>query len=913
MPEKKIQNARNAAGRKLLLWCVVAFVMSAAVAMITAAVKGLFPFGNQKIYYSDLTVEYSTFLTELWRKVHSGGSLFYSWKTALGGNFWGILIYYCASPLNLIALLVKKEAIEQTIAVLIYLRRALASVFMCIFLCRRRGGRVSFAGALCGVLYGCCGWFCGFYQVTILQDVVTLLPLLLLGIERIIDRRRPGLYFAVFTVMLFSNFYMSYFAAFFAVLYWLYYYFTYYSFSDLPETNSVQKKASFFHTRFFTAGTVFAVSSFLSVLCLSVVLLPVLLQLLRNEANYDVGSVASYFSNTTQQISALFSGTEFETVEFRNYPAIYTGVLALAAAPLYFAAKNVSRREKVTGAVLLGFMVLSFNLPFLDYAWHGFRYPTNNPFREAFFFSAIVVVMVWRVLAGIKEIPPKAFWAFAGSAGVIALVSVVELRFRGETAAIGVADVVVTAFLFLVFAGILLLLRFGKKEQTAAAVVFLFIFSVADCAYTFTANIHLEWTQTLSENEAGISGIVEKVKDDDLFFRTEMAMSWALNDGSYFDYNGIGQSSSLTATPTLRFLKEFGADSNLSNLVICNMQSPVFNSVLGVRYLIEQETYAEKIAASYVSCAGESYRIAETAAGYSLYRFGDAFPLGFAADRALSGWQAQSLDAVRNQSSFYALAAGSDENVFIYCDEDAVASPATEQSSVEECGGHIYHVDRVAEADSEKAPGAAVEVRAKSAGMVYVDCEVADGSVSMLGIQAGNAEEEEYNSFSSISTSIFGAVYHAEKDEPLKITCYTKNPCDVQIRVFQVNDAVLARQHEAIAKGGELTLTEFSDTHFAGTADVTEDGRMLCVTVPYDPGWTVTVDGKALSEGDYTLIGDVLYGIPLEKGAHTVAFDYFLPGFRAGAAATCCAVLATAAFFLALRKKRLSPKGETQR
>lgn len=910
MPETKMNNTHKADRSKLLLWCAVAFASAAVVSLIAAAVKGLFPFGDQKIYYSDLTTEYATFLTELWRKVHSGGSLFYSWKTALGGNFWGNLFYYTASPLNLFVLLVKESAIDETIAVLIYLRRALAAVFMCVFLCRRRGGRASFAGALCGVLYGNCGWLCGFYQVTILQDTAALLPLLLFGVERIIDKRRPALYFAVLTVMLFSNFYMSYFAAFFAVLYWFYYFFTYYRFSEFSEAEDGPKKVSFFKTRFFTSGILFVVASLLSVLCLSVVLLPVLLQLLRNEANYDVGSVASYFSNITQQLSALFSGAEFETVEFRNYPAIYTGVLALVAAPLYFAAKNVSRREKVTGAVLLGFMVLSFNLPFLDYAWHGFRYPTNNPFREAFLFSAVVVVMVWRVLAGIKETPPKAFFALAGSAGVVALVSVIELLFRGETVAVGVVDVVVTAFLFLVFAGTLLLLRFGKKEQTAAAVVFLFVFTVADGAYTFASNIHLEWTQTLSENEAGITGIVEKENDDDLFFRTEMAMAWVINDGSYFDFNGIGQSSSLTATSTLRFLKEFGADSNLSNLVRCDMQTPVFNSVLGVRYLIEQASYAERIAASYVSCAGESYRIAETAAGYSLYRFGDALSLGFAADRALSGWQAQSLDAAGNQSSFYALAAGSDENVFVYCDEDAVISPASETGKVEDRGEHIYHVEASAENNDDQLPGASVEITAQTAGRVYVYCEVADGSFATLAVKAENQEGTKSASFSSISTSFCGAVYEAEKVEPLKISCYTKRPCDLRIRVFQVDDAVLARQHEAITKGGELALTEFSDTRFSGTVDVAQDNRMLCVTVPFDPGWRVTVDGEALSKGDYTLIGDVFYGIPLEKGAHTVTFDYRLPGFAAGAAVTCCAVLMAAAFFLVLRKKRLSPEME---
>ncbi len=39
---------------------------------------------------------------ELQEKLQSGGNLFYTWNGAGGSNFWNLLAYYGASPLNLI-------------------------------------------------------------------------------------------------------------------------------------------------------------------------------------------------------------------------------------------------------------------------------------------------------------------------------------------------------------------------------------------------------------------------------------------------------------------------------------------------------------------------------------------------------------------------------------------------------------------------------------------------------------------------------------------------------------------------------------------------------------------------------------------------------------------------------------------
>ena len=894
---------------KLVIMCGTTFVVVAAVSLITARIKGLFPFGEYPIYFSDLVSEYSTFLEELWQKVHLGGSLFYSWKTVLGTNFWGNLLYYTSSPLNLIALLGKESAIDETIALLIYLRQALAATFMCLFLCLRRGGRPSFAGSVGGVLYGCCGWFCGYYFCTIWLDAYMLLPLLLLGIEHIIDSGRPILYTCVLTVMLFSNFYAAYFVCVFAVIYWLYYFFSCYSLREYIETEGGKKIVPFFRTRFVSAGALFAASSVLSALVLSVLFIPLLLQMSLNEANFDMVSAASWFKNITQQISSMFSGSNTATHQFRHYPAIYTGVLALVAAPLYFFLKNVSRREKIMAVALFGLMVLSFNLPFLDYAWHGFRYPTNYPFREAYFFSVILIILVARVLQDVRSISPKAFISFAAVGIVLAISAAVELIFRNDdTIAITAADVVVTAILFVLFCIMLVVLRCGRREGVNAATAFILIFCLIDGTYTFSSNVRLiKWTQPVLERERGyVEQLLEKEDDSDLFHRTELCTSWLTNDGAYFGYNGIRQSSSMTATSTFGLLNDFGLDSNRSNFDNYNMQTPVFNSIFGVRYLVERQPYAEYIGASYLSSVSESYRIMDSIETYTLYQFSNALSLGFCADQRVTTWDVDAHDAFENQNGFYAAAAGSEEAALIDCGSDADVTELNDNTVLTVLDGNRYALN--GSSDSGEIPGVRMLVPAKYSGMLYVFAEITDGDFSVVHIEVESETPDGENvSFESISDSFFGAVCSAQKGTPVRLTVRIaeNKPCTLRIRVFQTDSVVFARQHEMIANKGQLHLTEFSDTHFKGSVDVTEDDKVLCVTVPYDPGWKVTLDGKTLFSEDYSLIDGAIYAIPVEKGLHTVAFDYSLRGLSAGIAVSCCSLLLSAVFMLSVyRKKR---------
>ena len=885
--------------------------------MVIAMVKGLFPFGGQSIYYGDLANEYSVFLTELWRKVHTGGSLFYSWKTGLGGNFWGNIFYDTSSPFNLLVLLVKENHIDEMITILIYLRQALAASFMCWFLCRRKGGRPSFFGVLCGFLYAFCGWFCGYYYVIIWLDVFMLMPLLLLGIERIVDFYSHGLYFAVFSVILFSSFYMAYYAAVFAVVYWICYYFANYRLFDPKGKDGRTQKIPFLKSHFFFAGATFAAASVLSVLCLSVLLLPLLLLLFRTGANEDTFSVAAFFTNLTQHISAMFSGASFKTSTFPHYPAVYTGVVAFAAVPLYFFLKDVTKRKKIMVGVLMVLMVLSFHLPLLDYVWHGFRYPTNNPFREALFFSIVLILIIYRVLTSIREIPLKALFISVGAAAVIGFSGAVELINRAEKdLSVSIGDVAVTVVLLLLIVGMLALLRFGKKEQIAVATVFLFLFCFGDGVYTFLSNVQrMEGFVSPEAKKEEMDDLLGRIDDEQLFYRTELISPWIINDGAFFDYAGVRQSSSTAPVSTLKLLNDFGCDSNQANFAGYEMQTPMFNSVFGVKYLIEPKEYADFASMSYLSCSRESYRVVETVGDYSLYQFDNALSIGFAADSELAEWKTSDGEAEANQASFYAAAAGADDSVLIYCDAEAEATAVSDKTTVKELGAHQYYVEKTA-LDDESAYGVALKVKAQTSGFLYVCAEAAGDSFSNITLWTVNGEVGNRPVFSTVSSAICRAVYDAKKDEELTVCVspVADTPCTLRIRVFQIDSAVFARQHESIEKNGQLELKEFSDTHFKGTVDVTGENRVLCVTVPYDPGWAVKIDGETLSEDAFSLIDGVLYCIPLQEGNHTVVFDYHLPGLSIGIVVSCCSVLITAAFFLFARKKRLLPrKGFSQR
>ena len=91
-------------------------------------------------------------------------------------------------------------------------------------------------------------------------------------------------------------------------------------------------------------------------------------------------------------------------------------------------------------------------------------------------------------------------------------------------------------------------------------------------------------------------------------------------------------------------------------------------------------------------------------------------------------------------------------------------------------------------------------------------------------------------------------------------------------------DNEVYRQGWEILSASTLELTKFTNTRVAGQITCDRDG-LLYTSIPQNGNWTVWVDNEP---AETVLVGDVMVGVELTEGEHTVRFVYKNAAFALG-------------------------------
>lgn len=878
--------------KRTVICCLAAFAAAVLCDVISLAINKVYPFGDNSVLFSDMKLEYFPFLTELWDKFHTGGSLLYSWTTALGGAYWGSFMYYLSSPFNLLLMLLPRSGLLCGMISFIFLRQSLSAATMTFFLCSRKGGTAGWEAACCGILYAFCGWFADYYYNVIWLDVFLLLPLILLGIEKIIDKDKPWLYFAVFALMLYCNYYLTYLVCIFAVIYWLFYFFSNYS---LPKKNE-----AFFASRFFRAGVTFAGMSVLAVVLLGIFLIPLALQMSKTAANELTVSSATYFKDLPRHICSLFSGSYTSRYNKTNYPAVFSGTLPLTAVPLFFFLPEKKRKSKIAAALILLFFVLSFNLPALDYIWHGFRYTTGFPFRESFMFSAFIILLTYEALLGRKELQGKAFGVSAGMLGVLIAGFAAEKIRNGKNQYTSGSALVITVFLFCV---IFVLLIDGRRKSISRQKVTAVLISaicIFDCFFNLFNNINIDGKYSDFVSETKEIDSFSKDGADDVF-RTVITRKHIENDGALHNFKSVGQSSSAISSGTALFLDRMGLDSNLSNFNSYLQQTPVFNSFFGIKNLLENRKLAEDAGVSLKDELQFGYLKTNSSDAYDLYVNDSALSFGFEADNSLAEWQITD-DVLKNQNTVYSAASGIPGDSLIECSLCEV-TPGDDGTAVAVADNNTVIFDATQSDPNSLCIPVYVSFETVCDGIVYLYSEL--DSEEQIEYAAGGYDSQGKRIYHSLAgPTCFTSMNTAAAGETVRFWFFVPGGTAgrLSVRCFQVDSEVFSKQRDSLKSKGQMTFSSFSDTKISGNIEVSGRNSVICLTIPYDEGWVLSLDGNILTENDIHKIGDCLYGIPAARGAHTLEMHFSLPGFGSGVACSVLGLLITVAAIVLRRK-----------
>ena len=121
----------------------------------------------------------------------------------------------------------------------------------------------------------------------------------------------------------------------------------------------------------------------------------------------------------------------------------------------------------------------------------------------------------------------------------------------------------------------------------------------------------------------------------------------------------------------------------------------------------------------------------------------------------------------------------------------------------------------------------------------------------------------------------------------------------IKADIYRMDEIVLDAALNILSEESLYNVT-YDSTHINGEIDMTDEGRLI-LSVPYEKGWTVILDGEEVTP---ELFGGALMGFDLESGHHTIQMHYVPHGSIAGILISIASIAIFAAIVLYGRHKR---------
>lgn len=843
-----------------LLWafCIPAFSLLAIHFMLK-----VYPVGNNSVLVLDLNAQYVYFYEELRDLLRGDGSILYSWQRSLGGEFMGIFAYYVASPFNFIVALFPEGHITEALLTIFVLKAGLSGFNFALFLKLTGRMKSKISAVTFSTMYALCAYAVVNSHNSMWIDAFLFLPLLITGLEKLINERKFILYTSMLAVIAIANFYIGYMVCIFVFIYSIYYYL---SFGRLKEHNLFREKFHFLKS--------FGRVLFFSVLAIAISAVVVM------SAYYSLTFGKTEFSNPNYEWKSKFDlfnmfgkflPGSYDTVRPEGLPFVYCGALALVLLPLYFMNTKIDYREKLGTLAVTGILTISFNVSPIDMFWHGLQNPNWLNYRYAFLLVFMLVTMAHHAY---EELDGVSIPLIVGTGGVCGLLTVLLQKFDLDyvkpfkTVMFGVIAIVIYT--------VALCFVKRSKAKDLVAVIVAIIVSTEMLVSSLITMTDLDTDVVISTRDSYRTYIdkytepIANIKaQDDGFYRMEVSTHRKPNDNMALDLNGLTSSTSTLNASVVKLLNQFGyASKSHWSKYLGGM--PVSDSLLDIKYVFYNTNYK-----------GNVYEKLYDDGKIATYRNPYALSVAY---------------SVSNRTEYFDF------------EEDASPFEMFNQLVSTMIGGKYYELFKPVNLTETYTN--VKRTYATSDYLKYVPIDTSEkATIDFKFIVPTN--DELFLFFPSayprevsldFDKKNIGTFFGNETDRIVSLgQCVSGEEATLSVTLNKENFYVLAdeffvyyldtelfREAMSMLKDGVFNVTEHSDTRLYGDITVDKDGQMIFTSIPYDEGWHIYVDGKEASK---FLIGGSLIGFDIEKGSHELEFKYMPRMFVQGAIITSVALL----------------------
>ena len=857
-------------------------VLATACIAVIYVIFSVFPFGSITVMRMDLYHQYGPLFAELYDRIVEHKSLLYSWNTGGGSSFLGNYLNYLSSPLSFLIFLFDKEDISYAITFIVALKCILSATSFSYYLKKSFNKDNYFLSAF-GILYAFSAYFLAYYWNVMWLDAMIMLPLIALGIEKIFKTGDIKLYTVSLVILFFANYYMGYMCCIFAVLYFFVCFINTYSNDGKLNENAVYEKKystkALMNNVFINRGVKFAFASIIAALICAITLVPVFMILKNSSATS--GTFPQTFKSYFDLLDLITSHFALLETTIRSsgdnvLPNIYTGILTFILLPLFLVNNKIKLKEKATYVVLIIFFVFCFNNNCAEYIWHAFHFPNDLPYRYSYMYSFIIAVMGYKTILNFKGIKVKDI-AYTG----LAIISFVIICQKFLTNKMTNSTIYATIIFVALWCGFLFLLK-NKNAQKKTVSFVLVTFILCETIISSIVGLPLNQdNKNYKENYKTYTDAINYIDNKDSgFYRTELCYLNTRMDPAYYGYNGISVFSSMAYESYSQLQSSLGMQGNKVNSYTYNTQTPVYNMMFNIKYLIQTD----------VSLAPSSnlYKKIHTTSDKksNVYESKYNLPIAYCVNSKIDDWVTDEGNPFEIQSDFVKLATGY-SNVFKPVKYNSTDFDAVSGDDVTENGTCWLE-----KSDSSSNYGTeTVSLSPTIDGNLYLYVKSSD-----LKTITVNSEKVSDITQSMEYAYILDLGYHNKGDEvlvSLDASTMESESTSFDFYCYTADDTVVKNMYNSLA-GNSLNVESYSDTTIKGTVNAKEN-CYLYSSIPYDDGWSVYVDGKKAETFE---IGGTLLAIELTPGQHKIEYKYFPVGFLYGIIISAVTVFGLCGFYI---------------
>lgn len=829
--------------------------LSLAIMSLAYVFLGVWPVGDKSILMVDMHHQYAPLMSELRDMILHGRGFTYSFHIGLGTNFIGCFAYYLSSPFNFLLFFFSEQHLTEAILLITLLKNALAAgaFAACVqYLYRKRTATV----AAVSVMYSMSLYMLAYSWNIMWLDVVALLPIVVLCFERMQREGKWLAYVLTLALALFSNYYIGFMLCIFMVLYFIVW--------QLRGERTLRERV---------VGTgLFAGGSLLGGGLVAALLIPTALALGRTSAAGDAFPDFATNMSIFDLLGRLYYGAT-PTIRSGNLPNLYCGVAAVLLAPIYATQKSVPLRRRISYVALLVVLLFSCTIKQWDIVWHGLHTPNDLPYRFSFLVGFVMLLMAAHVLTHLTRITPK---QILGSLTASAVYLLLWERFGGDNA-INSRLLYINLLLLAVYAVVLLLSATRRLPVRAGRLLLLLVVTIELVFGSGSTLIQMDRKEYFTKQENYLNNdkatataqAVERAQEIAKeagyeFARIEYLPRSTCMDTALHHYKGITTFASSNPYYTTLFMGDLGYAVNGVNSYLYKSFVPAADSLLGLRYVIFDFSLGGQTQLKLVDTVefGNQKRY--------IYENTGALPLGFFAVRDIANYNGTDYTPFTNQELLYTLIRGVNTDLYEPLELTAVGRDSNIYGSAfvkskDDTAGHFNG-----------------KVTQTGRYFAYVDCRAADS----IDVKTQKSDGQQLNTWGVTTHEPYIIdLGKLSADQRVEVTIQAESTVSGNIHVVRLNEGEMTAVLKELNRYG-LTVTESYATRVEGTFTAPQDGALF-LSIPYDKGWTVTVDGeraetfmvdKTTPTDDKPNEDGALLGVRVTQGEHTVVLKYRAPG-----------------------------------